>query len=143
MCLETVDKKEVTDKIKKLIGKNGIKVYKMVAKSISRYYPLYQNTHIPFGAGRSEAFITTRIKSGKDRREDYQAGYHFWFKKEDAEKCKMRANRCCLKVIECTVKKSWITATGMNEMHYDTTEKKRVFGKTIVAKKAIFPEFKE
>lgn len=78
----------------------------------------------------------------------YQAGFHFFLKKEDAEEYKkwlvkggwqfLNSNT---KVIECKIKKSWITATGKNILQIDYTGPH--YGKTIVTKKAIFPEYKE
>lgn len=140
MCLETADRKEITDKIKKSIGKDGIKVYKVVQLHSSKRYPLYQRTQTPFEVGINEAFITTRIKLGSYHAETYQSGFHFWLKRKDAKDGLRGSDRIRLKIIECIVKKSWITATGMNEMYYDTIEKKMMLGKTIVASKAIFPK---
>lgn len=148
MCLRTIDKLKRVKKIKDAIGRDGIKVYKVVHIGHDAYYPLHQNTGCPFKEGRDEAVTINKILSYSSDK-FYQAGFHFWVKVADAKKHLKDLNtsraRACLnwnmnqgpfQIIECIVKKSWITSTGRDI----TTKGKHA---AIVAKKAIFPKFEE
>lgn len=143
MCMETVDKIRITDKLRDTITEDGMKVYKVVeiheGNNITQYYPVYRQTHTPFREGTNAALITGITTAGK---EHYLSGFHFWLRKKDAinNQRGMMANTV---VIECIVKKAWVTSTGQNEMFFDVIERRTMKGKTIIAKKAIFPKFKK
>lgn len=144
MCLEIVDEREVRDNFKDSIPEEGLTVYK-VARNMPyecgerQYYPLFQHMYIPYKTGLHEANTTEYVQTNYNMN-NYQAGFHFWFRKIDAEKYK---KYLCdagdfvigdLEIIECKIKKEWITATGMNTLG------KMDNAKAIVANKAIFPE---
>lgn len=148
MCLKKTNSLDKTKKFKDAIGRNGIKVYKVVHIGCNVYYPLHQKTSIFFKEGKDIANTDKKIYAyGSDS--DYQAGFHFWINKTSAKKHLRRLNynrkhdtlswimsQGPFKVIECVVKKSWITATGEDGL---SCELKAV----VVTSKAIFPKFEE
>ena len=112
----------------------------MVQGIDGKYYPIWQNNEIPFKTGIDEAIITKKIQTCTWINSCYliyKSGFHFWTNKEDAEKYK-EWQECwhfnSYKVIECTIKKSWITAMGKNEIDVN------LYGQTVVTNKAIFPK---
>ena len=136
MCLNSVKSDTILNKIKDTIPEDGLKVYKVVEVKDDKYHPLYQNRYISFAEGENRAY--TRLNIMAFTMEYYRSGFHFWLKKEDANRnctilCRTyRYNFKKFKVIECIVKKEWITAVGKNTL----CENLRT---AIVACKAIFP----
>ena len=148
MCLREIDSKNKTKKIKDTIGRNGIKVYKIVHIGRDAYYPLHYQLNVSFKEGKDEAKIKKKIHSyGCDK--DYQAGFHFWMKKATAKRHLERLNKAKkqqtlswqmnqgpYKIIECIVKKSWIMTTGKDIVDYNHHA-------AIVTRRAIFPKFEK
>jgi len=148
MCLKTLSSKKEINEFKKTIGPKGITVYKVVRKEDGKYHPLFKYAFIPFKLGLNKANITEKIELGdwlEEGNQTYQSGFHFWVNKKNAENNKKWLkntynNEWCsdsYEVIECIIKKSWITYMGMNHM------KDNLYGQTVVTNKAIFPEYKE
>lgn len=150
MCLDTRLPSKEKNEITKDITKNGLTVYKVVRTINGRYYPLFNNIDMPFEEGTMEADTTAVITIGQwVEVGKYKSGFHFWLNKKDAttvaEKIliKQKENGYELReqfrnteitIIQCIVKKSWITLFGM-----DTTN--NISAEALVAKKAIFPKY--
>lgn len=158
MCLDSKmivkERKEVTDEI----GDDGISVYKVVGIDDEGYYPPVKYTKTPYANGINEA-VKTQLNISHKHRDHYQTGFHFYMTREIAcqylkymeylvadhhnsvlEQSEKDGERFHLKykVIECKVKKSWITMVGRKVS--------RQWGQpevVIVAKKAIFPKFEK
>ena len=145
MCLETVDDPKTINEFKKTIPSKGITVYKVVFVGNGKYYPMHEYRLIPFKQGLDEAITTEKIRTHiwTDNYITYQAGFHFFTNKKDAEKYKKYVESNHFKdcpdfaIIECVIKKSWITTVGKNSICFNS------YGQTVVTNKAIFPEFKE
>lgn len=144
MCLKLLNSERKTKELKDSIPPEGLKVYKVVCKRNNEDYPLYQNMFTPFVKGRNKADTTDMITMTSLHNVSYQAGFHFWLNKKDAKEHKKVltekepyyiAGR--IAIIECMIKKSWITDTGENEIFVNRNEK--MMGKTVVTDKAIFP----
>lgn len=148
MCLTALDSAKERKEIKDSIGKDGMKVYKVVGIKDGRYYPVIRQIHTPYSEGVGEA-DTSGTVGVASKNEYYQSGFHFWVTSESAKKYlkkikdlkrKWKLNPDVFqgpyKVIECVVKKSWITATGEDGLN---CELKAV----VVTSKAIFPKFEE
>lgn len=156
MCLTKVFKNL---KIKDKIGKEGLKVYKVVVVRSGKYYPPYKNTRKSYAEGINKAEmsaidfpvflygekasaegIKNRVIWGSGGK--YQAGFHFLLSKRKAQTLFKRMssfyNEFKFEMIECIVKKEWITTVGTEEVYkiYDN----KVYATIIVAKKAIFPK---
>ena len=139
-----------------LIPKEGRVVYKIVGVARGKYYPVAINTRTPFKVGSDSADTHESVLSLYG--EKYKAGFHFFQIKEEAEETlrlvrrrskdtkankSVRANmreanellRKEYKVIECRIKKSWVTAIGVDGIDGEDI--------TIVTKKAIFPDPKD
>lgn len=153
MCLNSFLPKEEQKKIKDRIKKGGRKVYKVVGIRNGKYYPLCQNIEIAYKEGANEAQTTERLYPLHYSTGRYNSGYHFWDSRETAEDlldflleldCRNGLNSSVFqgeyKIIECIVKKSWITTIGMDSKCRDAGY---YSGICIVAKKAIFPKFRE
>ena len=129
-----------------------ITVYKVVGVEDNIYYPVCQDTRIPYDIGVSKADTTRDCEDSRERR--YSSGYHFFYeksranevlehiKKWDSDPKKRAASEKKLnddgevlrdeyKVVKCKVKRSWIADIG-------TQERKIMI--TLVTKKAIFPD---
>ena len=146
MCLvnkyTNLKKQSITDKI----DKDGLKVYKMVArqKTNKKDYPLFSvinniTKREAYEKGVNIADASETI--GRDGYK-YKAGFHFYKDEKAAEKIMeyiinhrdLIPNNYEGKVVTCIVKKTWITSIG-EEGSPISIEKDVV----IVAKKAIFP----
>lgn len=149
MCLKRILSKKKKKKIIDKIDGKGITVYKVVEAKEGKYYPpfLAFNHQCPYEDGLNEArsskiysIRSSKIYSIRGIQFMYNAGFHFFKTKAGAKRLKNRLGKYgSHKVVECTVKKSWITAIG-TEQGYDkdggwTAEDKEVI---IVAKKAMF-----
>lgn len=159
MCLQ---KKKTLEQIKKFISeipvKKGIKVYKVVGVEKKEYFPPVANTKISYKTGSNDA-IQVPLGTYDNRNEEYDAGFHFFVSRDAAETylnymenivvigyegaalaAKDRGEIFYKKyqVIECIVKKSWITMIGVQpaKSGFDAPERT-----VVVAKKAIFPAF--
>jgi len=125
-----------------------------VAYDNGDYYPIAKHTRTPFKVGVNEADTSVELDIANDVTQKYNSGFHFFTTKKGAklflegveERVRMYAAeiarhaeedgeqlRVDFVIITCTVKKSWITTVGSDGIGYD------IFGKAIVAKKAIFP----
>ena len=136
MCLATINSKEEIDEFKKTIPPEGITVYKVVNVYKEKYYPLFLYTSIPFRSGLNKANTTQKIRTDRWLKYGfYQAGFHFFINKEDAEKFN-KWHGFHYEVIECIIKKEWITSMGMNKIGEEIEE----YGQTVVTNKAIFPK---
>jgi hypothetical protein len=134
MCLHKLLPKEQKQKILDKISREGITVYKVVRMgNLNRIYPLYRFVYDEFRPGKNEAKTHKRIaieNSPRKSKNLYKSGFHFYKTKKSAIKKQMDYSNSI--IIKCIVKKSWITEIG-----------KEHDGIVIVAKKAIFPEYKE
>jgi hypothetical protein len=146
MCLKTKLSIKEQNKITKDIGKEGIEVYKVVGIGVRGYHPLCIRNKGSYKEGIDEADGGSIYDFGIV---SYKAGFHFYLTKKDADKALVEVNHCFVlnqlaefvfqgeyKVIKCIVKKSWITTIGEDNMS-------GIFATTLVAKKAIFPKFRE
>lgn len=150
MCLRTNVSPKVRKELLKNITKDGMKVYKVVGAAFGKYYPLIKNKHMAFAKGQMKADDSVKIDFSDhlwgSRNSTYDSGFHFFTNRGTAESLlreikKLRKTnslnpsytRKKCKIIECIVKKSWITKIGPDGI----TNKSN--GMTIVAKKAIFP----
>lgn len=156
MCLDNKlsqkDRKIITDQI----GQDGITVYKVVAVTSKGHYPPASHTLIPYDDGLNEA-IQTQINVGDGKEQSfYQTGFHFFQTKKEAEGYleymedlvinhyeelvrwidKGETFHKKYKVIECKIKKSWITMIGRQANTHSS------MATVIVAKKAVFPKFR-
>lgn len=150
MCLEAKicprDRKKIIDRI----HRGGITVYKVVAFNDERYYPPARHTRTSYKDGVNYAIECKLVKMGWGK-PDYTPGFHFFMSKKAAEGYLTYlewiisdnfhvTSRAVVedgeilhqryKVIECNVKKTWITTIGKEDGDI-----------VIVAKKAIFPDF--
>lgn len=151
MCLKSISKPERRKEFIKKIGKEGLKVYKIVGVTNGEYHPVIMHIMAAYKTGVNEADTTTSIPiNGYCESERYQAGYHFWLERKSAQKylddlyrlikndrLKKGVFRGPYELIECIVKKSWITAMGEDET--DTWDREE----SLVSKNAIFPDPKE
>jgi hypothetical protein len=164
MCLQykhsIKERKEVTDQI----GKEGLKVYKVVAERTrdNKYLPPYSILNSPskqwvrherYLEGLNEAYTKMRIGEIENKRlkRIYRAGFHFYKQPAAAQNSADYLNKFytgqdpeyIFKVITCTVKKSWITMIGrewgIRDSVYELGSKEHA-EVIIVAKKAIFPK---
>ncbi len=146
MCLRRKlsedDKKKIIDKI----DKKGMKVYKLVKVMDSVYYPIYFNVNRPYEEGVNEAEVGNVWTSYGF---SYSSGYHFYKSERTANRhCEhmsrsigTRAACYSIKVIECIVKKSWVSEIGTQcGVMKNGRLAKRDRVKVVVAKKAIFPK---
>jgi hypothetical protein len=139
-----------------LIPKEGKIVYKVVGVAKGKYYPIVSNTRTPFRVGIDSADTSEPLETEWNQR--YKAGFHFFQIKKEADELlslirrrfklqktnkTVRSNmrkanelvRNEYKVIECRIKKSWVTAVGVDGVDSDSI--------TIVTNKAIFPDPKD
>lgn len=126
--------------IDKDIDTKEITVFKMVGVDGEQIFPACKKTHIPLTKGINEADTSTMLNVGGGfsvgKGTLYNAGFHCFINKEDAEEFKTELLKYIdedkefiiehakedgetirdeYKVIECTVKKEWITAIGLEE----------------------------
>ena len=156
MCLDRrIPLNDMRDIIN-LIPKEGKIVYKVVGVATGKYYPLVSNTKTPFGVGSYAADTSETLLTGWGG--NYKAGFHFFQVREGAEKLlnlvrerfentkknrrvhadmrnKNELVRSRYKIIECRIKKSWVTAMGIDGVDGEDI--------TVVTKKAIFPNPKD
>jgi hypothetical protein len=156
MCLTTKFSLEGLKELLDLIPKEGKVVYKVVGVARGKYYPVAVKTRTPFKVGSDSADTHEPIITSYGHK--YKAGFHFFQIKKEAEETLqliryrtknikrnkiVRSNmreaneliRKEYKVIECRIKRSWVTAVGLDGADSDSV--------TIVAKKAIFPDPKD
>ncbi len=155
MCLRNkIDKTELQE-FKNTIPKDGLVVYKIVGIGRGDFFPVHINTREPYKVGLEEADTSHEIELYDDE-SLYRSGFHFYVEMKDAKNdllhirgmlkddlAWMRKHARQLKkqlrknytIIECVVKKSWITNKGKDGCRYLKTFD------TVVAKKAIFPKF--
>lgn len=138
MCLEIKTNKE--DTIKDY--SDEIKVYKIVQYIYKKYYPLFIRKGEPYKKGINEANTYNTIQAHDSR--DYKAGFHFFLNKDDArdkvyEFGYASEHDIDIKVITCTIKKEWITATGTENI-LSRLNNEYIEATVIVTKKAIFPK---
>jgi hypothetical protein len=144
MCLEHRLPKNKANKIIDKIPPEGIKVYKIVKCGSVHYHPIHRYEFGPYNEGVNKA-QTKQISAWEG--EKYMAGFHFYMNEKNAKYILNKEwgdSVYTFKLIECIVKKSWITAIGhevvFKTVHGDFDD---VYLTTtvIVAKKAIFPKF--
>lgn len=148
MCLTILDGEKKRNKIKNSIPEEGLKVYKLVGVKYGKYFPILMHDIGVFTEGVNKAITSGRLYSFNQNRH-YVAGFHFWMSRKSAEKYLEKIMRLKVagslnpkmihelyEIIECIVKKSWVTATGKDGQ--DGYKRN-----ALVAKKAIFPKFKE
>ena len=150
MCLKENKSPEDRKELLKDVTRDGMTVYKIAGVRDGRYYPLCMNKDETYGEGLVDADTSQRISyfycNGY-----YQSGFHFFMNKDVAKKLmrtirryykkkKLPANffQGKYKIIECIVKKSWITKIGPDQMTNTETDSDTEL--VVVAKKAIFPE---
>lgn len=154
MCLDSKWTKKEIKEITDEIGKDGITVYKVVGVTKKGYYPPASHTSTRYKNGLNEA-IQSKVELSRQPENHYQAGFHFYQTEKDAKmflghledlvinsyyEVSREVDGCHevfrkkYKVIECTVKKSWITMMGRQ------ASSRLTMAVVIVAKKAIFPE---
>ena len=156
MCLAIKFSPEDLRDLTNLIPKEGKIVYKVVGVARGKYYPLASNTRIPFGVGPDSVNTSESLDIEWGQR--YKAGFHFFQIKKEAEALlglirrrfkiqeenkNIRSNmrkaneliRNEYKVIECKIKKSWVTSVGVDGVDSDSV--------AIVTNKAIFPDPKD
>lgn len=139
MCLESVDKIKVQNKIKNTFPEGEFVVYKLVEVKSNGYYPSFRASFGKYKEGMNSAHIIGVIFINNDM---YIPGFHFWITKKAAEKNKEHMEKYAYSdekyvVIECKIKKEWITTTGQNDTSCDQP------ARAIVTDKAIFPAYKE
>ena len=146
MCLASVSDIEVKKKIKSTIPKEGMKVYKIVGVRDGKYYQLFRDKRAWYEEGTNTAHIEKIHASSYYK---YDTGFHFFTSKEVADNYAAHISHLHKRgelnpslfqgkyaVIECIVKKSWVTEMGMQWI-------KGISRRVLVAKKAIFPKFEE
>lgn len=140
MCMSDINSTKIQDKIKATIPEDGLKVYKVVRVEKNAYCPIYRYSSGPYGSGIKNANTNQSIFI-HSMRERYQAGFHFWLTKKAARYgmehvggFRQHAEEE-FRVVKCIVKKEWITTIG-NDL-----PKWGKLARTIVAKRAIFPEY--
>jgi len=157
MCLNTLNTKKQINEFKKQMPRTGLTVYKMVRIKDDQYYPIYRKLTTPYEEGVNEAQIEPIKTIGYQRtgagswtemkRHGYQSGFHSWIKEEDAIRFKKNQvteeYQHMYVIVECIVRKSWVTAVGMNEAYYDKIKQKTISRETVVTNKIIMPKFKE
>ena len=154
MCMDRRIPAKDAKQIIGLIPKEGKTVYKIVGVVDGKYHPVSIHTREPFGVGAIKADTSVKIHTWDN---EYKSGFHFFQTKVDAVgsldylnerladrqmREKIKSNMDDMKeivhdkyaVIECIVKKSWVTAIGVDGGSQEAI--------TVVAKKAIFPEVK-
>jgi len=115
--------KEKKNFFKNLPDEEYITVYKVVRKEGGKYFPMYYKQGGCFEAGVNQdkqkwyRFILT------EKSQFYRAGFHFYVDLSSTKHEKY--------VLECKIKKEWITAVG-----YDFRDQHL----TVITGKAIFPE---
>jgi len=138
MCLHFINSDKIQNKIKDTIPEDSLKVYKVVEIKDGKYHPVFQHTGVPFEKGMNEAKTYSPVVPFQGG--VYQAGFHFWLTKKTAKECRIFLSKKMLSkfaIIECEIKKEWITTIGTNAIHCFLTRR------TIVTDRAIFPAFKE
>ena len=151
MCIQSFLPNTDRDKIVNGITRDGKKVYKVVRVIDGKYYPLFNRIDEPYNEGIMEADQEARGKTVWDwgsGAKEYKAGFHFWLHKKDAVFASeniiknQKSGRVILqfkdveiKVITCTIKKSWVNVLGRDETCEHEAD-------AIVTKKAIFPKFR-
>lgn len=150
MCLCEVDTNRKRNKIKDTIPEEGLEVYKIVGVKDGKYYPIYQKIDEPYEKGLCEADVDNRIAVSMSCPSIYYtAGFHFWMKKDLAEKRLGTLNRWAEKgelvsrmfqgpfeLITCIVKKEWVTETGMDDTDW-------IPERALVSHTVIFPDPKD
>jgi outer membrane receptor for ferric coprogen and ferric-rhodotorulic acid len=144
MCIEY---KLTTDKKKKIldkIGREGIKVYKIVRHGDWGHYPIYRNKQTPYEEGVNTA---QRIQIVSWDAVSYMSGFHFYMNKYAAKmtlkyEWEDMDDGYQYKIIECIVKKSWVTTIG-EEYIFNDDGRYQDLTQVIITKKAIFPVFAE
>lgn len=142
MCLNYKYSNKRKKNFVKDIPKEGLKVYKVVRINEKGAFssPCFVSEYQP-GINVDEKECT--IDNGTGLR--YKSGFHFFkIKKQAKVMLKWCLEECDSKyeLIECIVKKSWITDVG-EENRWGYMDKKEKYQVTIiVANKAIFPEKK-
>lgn len=120
MCLMTIksvkEKKEFIDSIPAI---KGLKVYRIIRKyhdednKMLRYVPVFHHIRLKEGLNRANTERTLGTESAVEK--TYESGFHSFLRKEDADIyiedtfCREEA-----KVVECIVKKAWVTTLGQN-----------------------------
>lgn len=140
MCLKyfmnSEDKKKLIDNI----GRSGLKVYKIVRVMGSGgvYSPPYRTGHYKMGvniAPYQDILIGDVLNK-------YKAGFHCFKTKAAAKRLSnaLKRSGVTTKVVQCIVKKSWITEIGKEWGYQDGTITFARDEVVIVAKKIIFPK---
>ena len=156
MCLRNIMPKKERKKILDKIDRKGLTVYKVVITKLDKkHYPMYINSPMYYSEsdilpyqGIMKAKI---IKIGQMFGPYYNSGFHFfktkaaalrllkYMKHKKLEQNNKDANAVKYELLECIVKKSWISMIG-TEIGFKNGNiiviKKEI---VIVAKKAIFP----
>ncbi len=172
MCLYKRMPPKQQKEIKDEITREGIKVYKVVLVPAERssstagrvrkmaYYSPYGKIvsndrmyYLPYedGVNIANEDITLNIMSNGtivEGKKTYKSGFHFLKDREVAERLKTSFiggdSWWEVEIIECTIKKSWITNIGYEKKPQD--KKIATLGYTeemvFVTKKAIFPNFR-
>ena len=152
MCLNTKHTNQRKKFLTSDIDRKGLKVYKIVARHTAsgKDYPLFSiiNTitrRKPYKEGLNEANTSRILDAGMGWNSfQYVSGFHFYREQKAATemikyivgmKRDIVRRNYELKIVECIIKKSWITAVGTEDGILGIEEQT-----VIVSKKAIFPE---
>lgn len=141
MCLDNFIKLKKKTKIMDSIPEEGMVVYKVVNVDLPNrlYNPIYALGE--YIEGIQEASISEMVSTHGVR---YRSGFHFYRDKRDAQGL-MKIIGGKVKIIECIVKKEWISQIG-TEISFSSSFFWNLFhwnSIVIVANKAIFPKFEE
>lgn len=167
MCLRKILPLEDREKFINDIGEDGITVYKVVAIEKDGYYPVAKKTKTGYKDGLNEAIVSTISIDMSFN--SYDAGFHFYLSKEEAEayfqylhdlvdddgwyqhvlyiaKDEGETVHKQYRLVECIVKKEWITMIGQESSGLNLSVGNTRWGKddsatVIVSEKAIFPKF--
>ena len=147
MCLRALTKKKDVKKLLKDVGREGLKVYKVAMLSVDEDHYRAPYEYVRYEDGLNEARVA-KMSGFSSRTPVYYSGFHFFKTRAAANRLRLHMQdgreKERYRVIECIVKKSWVTDMGV-EIGYDNdgeinTEKTEF---VIVAKKAIFPNYPE
>lgn len=148
MCLNRLLPIKEQQRILDKIDKKGLKVYKVVWVNGEGHFPAYKTRANKNSKEFNGTMEATQVKLlCSNAMDEYFSGFHFFKTKAAANRLRNNVGKGHHKVIECHVKKSWITEIGTESgrksgdgdgwYRLDINKQETV----IVAKKAIFPKF--
>ena len=163
MCLALLKNKKETDEfINSIPAKEGIKVYRVITKEFIKnrwvYIPIFHYLELKEGVNKAQTKKTLYIfkececepeckcesdseckceDECKCERDSYKSGFHSFLNEEDA-RFYLKQTFChdSAEVVECIVKKSWVTAFGQNALLFDSN----VLFDTVISKKIFMPK---